>query len=279
MDRRPVVLGVKACQPKAVLERAVDETRRHATWLRVVHVDGSPTSSCHVIDQVREAIGAASSAVEIELVTRDGDPVDVLVQESTGAELVVVGIDEVSRRHPGARRIAERVALGASCPVEVVPFVRRPGAFGVVVAVDSLASVDADLAVGFLVARQHHEPVHVVHATGTGSGYAERQVAMGHLQDRLDEWQRRFPEVVGEVIVTSASAARAILASASAASYVVLGQPRADRRRVLRGHVMTTVLRHAGCPVLVVPASVGATSVADVPGDVDGSAGPVHGAA
>lgn len=75
----------------------------------------------HVLDEAIER-AAVPVGLEVEAVVREGHPADVLVDESAGAELLVVG----ARGHGGFRgmllgSISDQCAHHARCPILIVP--------------------------------------------------------------------------------------------------------------------------------------------------------------
>ncbi|GAA4861927.1 universal stress protein [Saccharopolyspora rosea] len=143
-DTRPIVVGVHGSERSAAALRwAAREAEARQVGLRVVmawqsraglagpgpfvtHAPQSPrfvrlTHRMRLVRMVRECVGEASSVdISVELV--EGKPVDVLVQESAGAHMLVLG-------RPASRR-GIRGLLGstvsacvdrAHCPVVVAP--------------------------------------------------------------------------------------------------------------------------------------------------------------
>jgi nucleotide-binding universal stress UspA family protein len=147
-ERAVIVVGVdQSAGAKAALRFALEEATLRAATLRVVHawrygyigatgLEGAFPATGGDIKELREAAGTALEAtlresipqtdtVEIERRVVEGRAAAVLVDESRGAELLVVG----SRGHGGFAglllgSVSQQCAHHAACPVVIVP--RRP---------------------------------------------------------------------------------------------------------------------------------------------------------
>jgi len=97
---------------------------------------------------------------------------------------------------------------------------------------------------------------------GDEDGVAYEQAHSDHLQELLDPWQRKHPEVAVAVRVHRAvnpgTAGNCLVEASKKADLLVLGmRAEAGHRHANRlGPVAHTVLHHAHCPVAVVPSSV-----------------------
>jgi nucleotide-binding universal stress UspA family protein len=137
-----IVVGVDGSDGSAsALRFAVEEARIRAAELRVVsawHVPpavyGAEWTPAGVdVDEFRklgereliesvEAAGAGEAGVHVTPILREGQPADVLLEESRGADLLVVG----TRGLGGFKglllgSVSQQVAQHAECPVVVVP--------------------------------------------------------------------------------------------------------------------------------------------------------------
>jgi nucleotide-binding universal stress UspA family protein len=142
-----IVVGVDGSEGSvAALRFAVEEARIRSAELRVVsawHVPpavyGAEWTPAGVdIDEFRklgekelresvEEAGAGQAGVHVTPILREGSPTDVLLEESKGADLLIVG----SRGIGGFKglllgSVSQQVAQHAECPVIVVP--RGPSA-------------------------------------------------------------------------------------------------------------------------------------------------------
>jgi nucleotide-binding universal stress UspA family protein len=180
----------------------------------------------------------------------------VLITESREACAVVIGVDEgtwLSKVAGG--EVARKVALNAACPVVVYPTGGpADGRKGqVVVAVDASEPVDAPLRYAFEAARRLHQPLHVFEASGTGSDYPEREHRRSRLEDIVDLWRVRYPDVSAHVSVEGGPVVAACVVVTEHASLVVLGRPRHHHATMSFDAVAARVLRRAHAPVAVIP--------------------------
>ena len=131
-----IVVGVDhSAGAEAALRFALEEARLRRARLRAVHAIGSfesyPSLAVDVaavhraaeelIDSATSEVTAEGEAVEIERVAVEGAPGAVLVEESRGADLLVVG----SRGHGGFAglllgSVSQQCAQHAFCPVVIV---------------------------------------------------------------------------------------------------------------------------------------------------------------
>jgi nucleotide-binding universal stress UspA family protein len=138
-----IVVGVDhSAGAKEALRFALEEAKFRQATLRVVHawrfgslaapgIERSLTTPGGETEELRRAAGAALNAtievtgdageVEIERRLVEGTPAAVLVEESSGADLLVVG----SRGHGGFAHlllgsVSQQCALHAECPVVIV---------------------------------------------------------------------------------------------------------------------------------------------------------------
>ncbi|MFI5861448.1 universal stress protein [Streptomyces sp. NPDC051546] len=118
---RGVVVGVDpAGDYAAVLDFAYAWAARHALPLRALHaVPGGPAAP-EPLEAAVAAAGARHPGVAATCVTRAGDPAELLLQESAGADLLVVG-----RRHHrplhGMGPTDHAAAHHAHSPVALIP--------------------------------------------------------------------------------------------------------------------------------------------------------------
>lgn len=136
---RHIVVGVDNSRgARAALEWALDEARRHAARVEVLHafevevawIDGAEiarwselqrqTAEAALMKVVHDA--AAPASVEVEARVLEGNPVNVLVEASEHADLLVVG----SRGRGGLRgvllgSVSQRCVERSHCAVVVVP--------------------------------------------------------------------------------------------------------------------------------------------------------------
>jgi nucleotide-binding universal stress UspA family protein len=266
----PVVVGVDGSPASmAAVDLAAAEAMARVTPLLVVHAhDAAPDSGDRMLPLrrlVEVAVGRARAehpglSVAADLVR--GDPVDILVDQSRGACLLVVG-------HPTGRgtgrSVAARVAARAAVPVLVNRALDAHGCAPrpVVVGIEGLSGSDPLLAFGFAEAALRAAPLLALHVwaapadsypygmgpDGHHSGQA-RADAERLLEDAVSVWSEKYPDVVVHRAVRHClDAAVALSAASRSAQLVVVGAPDPPP-----GPVLPVLLHRAGCPVVAVPA-------------------------
>jgi nucleotide-binding universal stress UspA family protein len=152
---RVIVVGVDhSAGAKAALRFALDEARLRQVTLRVVHawqfgyigatglegwlpaaggdVEEFRRSAEAALEETLRDVGADTDGVAIERRLDQGTPAAVLVEESRGADLLVVG----SRGHGGFAQlllgsVSQQCAQHAFCPVVIVRGTAKNGHEGV----------------------------------------------------------------------------------------------------------------------------------------------------
>jgi nucleotide-binding universal stress UspA family protein len=250
---------------------AAAEARLRGLPLRILHAaayaaDEPGRRRAHDI-LARAFTVARRCGPDLTITTEQTDASDTasLLAAASGARVLVVGMGG------GAR--ADDVLIGsaaldvsgrASCPVVVVrgphrsPDDERP----VLVGVDTPAIDSSVLTIAFSDARRHGGRLVVLHARHgvgpvrehlTGSEEIARVAAWNQLDDELDPWAARFPDVPVEVRVVVGNAALALLAAAGEARLVVLGtRGHGAYARALFGSTSREVLRRSTAPVQVI---------------------------
>jgi nucleotide-binding universal stress UspA family protein len=223
----------------------------------------------HWLTEADEAARRTVPGVAVITVLHDGTPADVLVTESSTAQLMVLG----SRGLGGfASLLVGSVAVALSahghCPVVVMrssSVDESPEEGPVVVGVDGSELSDAALTFAFeaaaardvpLVAVHTWQDVHLAGAWTLLPGTIDWDWLQSEEEDRLDEriagWREKYPHVELRSLVVRDRPARALLEHAAGAQLIVVGS---------RGHgaftgmglgsVSQTLLHHAECPVAV----------------------------
>jgi nucleotide-binding universal stress UspA family protein len=228
----------------------------------------------HCAENLDHAIGEVGLSGDVEIVTREGEAGEVLVAETGPGELLVVGRTGRGRRH-GLARMAE-VLLGstarycvhnASGPVAAIPTGSAwAGNANVVVGVDGSPSSRAALAwaVDSLPASCP------IHAVRTIAPYIDGLAAIdpGVLDRVLESAERELrgtiddvvtplgPEAIARVVphVVVATARDGLSNPGFPVDLIVVGQRgnTGVKARFL-GSVSDHTVRHAPCPVVVVP--------------------------
>lgn len=216
--------------------------------------------------EVRHVV--AEQVVGTEVVT--GSPVDVLLDRSRDARMLVVGkrgLGGFARVIVGSTSIA--VAGRADVPVTIVPDNWQ-----------QMARVGAPIVLGIDPYRPHHLPIHLaftrarrlgvpllaVHGWETPTVYSWDAAALAgaaaqwerdahqEFDKVLDVWRERFADVEVKAVYSHSHPAMAVLDAAEQAQLVVLGRHTDGRLGGFAfGSVTRAVLHYAECPVMVVP--------------------------
>jgi len=268
-----VVVGIKEEQP-SVLRFAMLAARAHRAGLRVVHASGMPaepagpfqggqlvadlrTAGTAVLEAARRVVEQEDPDLSAEYVLRTARTVEALADEARRASMLVVGIDEISwpdRLLGGA--VATHLALGAACPVVVVPerVSPTPLSGGVVVTLDGESSAEGALRFAFEHAAETTRELHVMHAVPLGTPSPAVESARAAIGEVIAGWASSYPDVHVSTSFAHDQADDACIRATEHAELVVVGRP---RRRGLAfaaaRPVAAQVLRHAHCPVAVVP--------------------------
>jgi nucleotide-binding universal stress UspA family protein len=281
-----IVVGIDGSESALDAARwAAAEAARRNRRLRIVHAYRWPlpeygpvpfdTSMADAVRAgadkvVREAVAAVSGIVldpppETEVVR--GAPVSVLLEESSRAELLVLG----SRGLGGfaellAGSVAVELAAHGRCPVVVVRGETSPGDGPVVVGVDGSPASEAAIELAFAEAAYRDSDLHAILAwTDTvypmgpdGGGYQALewrdvvQEARELLAERLAGWREKYPRVTVHRWVENGRPAKALLEAAAGAQLLVVGsRGRGGFAGLLLGSVSQAMIHHSPCPVLV----------------------------
>jgi nucleotide-binding universal stress UspA family protein len=273
--RRPVVVGVdgSVSAERAARWAAEEAARRHAP-LRVVQVVGrtafGPEAQQELTATARADVAAAARIaretaldVPVEKVVLDGSAVRRLLDESAGAQLVVLGdrgVGGVVGLLAGS--VAVSLAARGECPVVVVRG-GTPAEGPVVVGVDGSPVSEGAVAVAFEAAAARSVPLVAVYAwrdlVPPPGPYPPpdraslEQQGRAELAERLAGWCGKYPDVVVRRVVVPDGPARALVEQSVAAQLVVLGSHgRGGLGALLLGSVSHAVLHRSGCPVMIV---------------------------
>ena len=209
-------------------------------------------------------IGKGPIAVTTEMVA--GSSVPTLVDESTRAQMVVVGC---RGRNALARGLLGSVSIGlvhhAKCPVAIIhdedPLMPHPSMAPVVVGVDGSPVSERAVEIAFEEASFRGVDLVAVHAwsdTGVfefpGADWSALQSdAEETLSERLAGWQERYPDVLVRRVVVADRPAHQLLEQAQSAQLLVVGSHgRGGFAGMVLGSVSTAVINAARMPVLVV---------------------------
>jgi len=215
---------------------------------------------------VERAVGP-DAAASVDLQAVNDLPADALVEQSTNADLLVVG----ARGLGGFKSlllgsVSNHCVQRASCPVVVVhTSAESPGhrPERIVVGIDCSEGGDVVLHWALDTARAHDATVEVVHAwqpvllggalSPVVIDLTPLEDAARHALDAIVDAADTHDVTVERTLVAS-GAAGAILDAATNADLVVVGtRGRGGVKSLLLGSVSQQVTHHAACPVVVVP--------------------------
>lgn len=273
-----VVVGVDGSTAglDAVVVAAAHAADGHRT-LVIVHASGHVGRRSSASEQARRIAGErcvsralevahhARPGVQIDTVVLPSDPVELLVELSTTAELVVVG----SRgRGPLETMVlgsvSAAVASVAKAPVVVArpPRHTRPAGW-VVVGTDGTEKSAAALAFAFRYASRWSRPLTVVHAvkerttSETGDIPVDRlpryHEEISALAEAVSGLRATYPDAVPELRIVGGSAAKYLARVSDHAELVVVGSGRQHGRAgAVLGSVSQAVAELGRCSVAVV---------------------------
>jgi nucleotide-binding universal stress UspA family protein len=273
VSSRTVVVGIADKQPTA-LRFAMHEAIRLDARLQVVHAACLPAQGAEfylgvdafadvraagqqVLDDARDFISQEVSVPPVDYVLSTAPAVPTLDRVSSGAELLVIGADDLSwfDRMVGAG-VARHLVNHAACPVVVVPEIAYPTAShgGVVVTLDGDTSAAGPLRYAFEQADARGRELHVLHATPPATLTEDVQAIRANIGEVLAGWSERYPEVRVLPAFVFDGTEQAIVDATSRAELVVIGRPRT--RAVpfaLVRPLAVQVLKRAACPVAIIP--------------------------
>jgi nucleotide-binding universal stress UspA family protein len=283
-----IVVGVDDTQTSdRALLWAAGQASRDARSITVVHATG-PTTSAYTSQpglehgRALESLRAEGHQVTVRshrTLTRHGftgdvhhrvvakSPAKALIDASTDAALVVVGA-----RKPGPLGMflmgsVSRALVGHTrCPVIVVPAESSPGSRpGVLVAVDDTERRHAALDFAFQQAAARGTRLTVLGCLLTPTGvYAgadamdptdwETQQQRRRLAESIAGYAGEYPDVITELEVDRGPVDEAVVKAAHDKDLIVIGARVHSRlAKLLTRDVDRWVIRHAPCPVAIVP--------------------------
>ena len=275
--RAPVVIGIKDKQPTA-LHFALSTARQQRTGLRVVHSPGMPLQppgsflggelvadllreGKNILADARHIIEEERTDVDVEYVLTTSGTIDSLEDEAAEAGMLVVGVDEIrwpDRLLGGA--VAAHLALKAPCPVVVVPERRYPTPLsgGVVVALDGDTPAAGPLRFAYEQAAGGGGELHVLHALPPGTTRPEAEEARVNILEVLAGWSSEYPDVRVSLRFPTDGPDAACIRATERSELVVVGRPHHQTPTFpIARPLAAGLLRHAHCPVAVVPAQAG----------------------
>lgn len=286
----PVVVAVDGTELSAgAVAYAVHEARLRGADLIVVHV--SPTyvslaplgpmvpmmgslpplleeSSQRILADVCAEISAAAPDVPVRPVLRRGPVSGSIVEAAEGAALLVVGQETrtgLDRWAAGSTTL--KVAARAACRVVAVPAQWQPGPtrHRLVVGVRSVSDAADLLAQAFELAEESGDTLVVMHAWHLPDPYFDAIEARSHisqwieegellLEDAMAQSREAHPDVRVETHVLHQEPADALVEAGRDADLILMARRTRGPLHLSRlGGTAHAVLRHAPCPVVVLP--------------------------
>jgi nucleotide-binding universal stress UspA family protein len=253
----PVVVGIDdsaAAVTAAVW--ALDEALCRDARLRLVHVirdasvDGGFAYGAAALRTARAAINDSGKLVQVEVAILYGDPATRLLSESHTAAMVCVGSAGIRPPTPmGLGATAAILAESASCPVAIIrgdhPTRSLTGPIGVVI--DGSPADDAALHQAMQEARLRNASVLAMGVRHLGTNGMD----VYQPEDRLRTWIQHYPDVAVQLVAAREGVIRFLADTGQSVQLVVVGGP-----------VGKGLVGHASYPILVVPTSTCAKSLA-----------------
>ena len=258
-----VVVGTDGTETAArAVAWAATEARLRGVSLRIVHAapyatpDNKPARR-----RVTAILGRAYTVahqhephVPARTERLDEQPVRALIDASSNAQLLVIGMrgERPSEVVIGSTALA--VSGAAGCPVVVVRgqgHATEPDV-PVVLGLEDIGFDAPAVSAAFADAQRRRAPLIVLHAQHQNR-VTDGDVAKGALGVQLAPWRSRYPQVPVEVRVVHGAPDDELLRAAVTAHLVVVGtHGRGAPARVLLGSTSRTVVRYSPCPVMVV---------------------------
>jgi nucleotide-binding universal stress UspA family protein len=276
----PVVVGCESSEHDAdAIAYAAREAHVRRVPLRLVEVGRSSKAA---LDDVVVRLSAEHPGLIVTTTApTGGDPVQVLSAASRDASLLVVDGhahgDRDGRGDPTPGSAVFDLLRQAECPVVVVRGESAAAIRRIMVGVDVDAPSDSSEMLGFAVAEGllHDAEIYAIHVWEDpenlyGTDAREFRIGRVTLHDSrrerlaaiLDPWERKHPDLIIAREVFPGSPGRLLVAATRLSDTLVIGgrarwnRPEADGgppAGMRIGALADTVLRHARCPVTMVP--------------------------
>lgn len=218
-----------------------------------------------LLNEAAANVGMTDVLTHVEVGSASG----ALVEASRLAEMIVMG----SRGRGGFKglllgSVGAQVATHADCPVAIIRDVPRPDARSIVVGIDESSAAQAAVAQAFAMADRHNFDLIAVHAWDVPAydlivlpnstipvplaDVADDEIRLA--AEVLAGYRTEYPNVVVQERLVRASAAEALLNSATEAAMIVVGtRGRGPALGALLGSVSNAILHKARVPVVIVP--------------------------
>lgn len=273
-----VIVGIDGSVTSfGALDVAAAEARLRTANLEVITCAGDPDEAGPVLRAAAARVARRHPGVSVTADPAVGDPADVLAERGRGASLTVVGSRDTGGiggllLHSVSQRLAARTLgpLLVVRGVHALPAWRRNRVGGLLLALESDADTDAAL-FAFEEAALHGTRLDVLHA------WTYRQAPLGMAGCRpgpvhasIEHQARARAALIGGLVAplrqssphlavntrtARSTPCRALIAATAEADMVVIGtHPWRGMTGPEPGPVALALLRHAHCPVAIVPA-------------------------
>jgi nucleotide-binding universal stress UspA family protein len=258
-----VVVGIDGTETAArAAAWAVSEARLRGAPLRIVHAAPYATADnkpgrrrvTAILGRAYTVVHQHEPHVPAHTEVSDESPVRALVDASSNACLLVIGMRGEQPGEVVIGSTALAVSGAARCPVTVVRGQRHTPELDapVVLGLETCAFDAPAITAAFADAQRHRAPLIVLHAQRQDQ-ITGGNIAKGTLVEQLAPWRSQYPQVPVEVRLVHGAPADELLRAAVTARLVVVGSHgRGAPARVLLGSTSRTVVRYSPCPVMVV---------------------------
>ncbi|WP_405783435.1 universal stress protein [Streptomyces sp. NBC_00859] len=263
---------------------AAREAQSRGATLRILHARAEPPDGPHrdsgagqqdlprwLVERARIVVDERCPGLPVAEALTEGDPVAALLEAAGDSAAVVLGSRDMAPLagyHLGD--IGLQVLARADAPVVLVRAREATGPVAddgaVVLGLSLHGPCDALCEFAFETAARRGVLLRAVHGRSlpehayTRSGVdphasgRETERAQLELGDALRPWREKFPQVRTADRVRTESPAQAVVRGATGAGLLVVGRRRNQPAPVPPvGHVLSSAVHHAPCPVAVVP--------------------------
>lgn len=219
-----------------------------------------------VLSQVR-----VPARMQVKAAVLPGPPVEVLLDRSVDAGLVVIGTHHFDLREHGLLPggVGSTIGRAVCCPLAVTPtappnidITRRP----VVVALDGETAAKAVLGFAFEEAADRGARLLVVHAEQDRARRPDREITAVAIEEIIAGWTADHPDVPVDVLVLPGDPEVVLKEASGRAQLLVVGGP---RRHLIGGwprSVARAILNRSQCPFVMVPQSRATKPTRRLPG-------------
>ena len=209
-----------------------------------------------ILDSALEQARSAAPDVQVQSSADVGDPVPILLEAASDADLLVVGGRSRGGPTPMLTPVTSQIAAYASCPVAVVREGCSTDRNTVVAGIDDFPAAAATARTAFEEAalRQGATLLAVTaHTTLPGTDLRVAEAALHRrLADELAPWRDKHPELPVVCEVVQGDPGHILAEKSRQAGLVVIGAgSRRDFEGLRLGPIRLHLLHHADCPVLI----------------------------